>query len=279
MSIISIPSIKNFFYINGLIWSISILEISTITLFKNSFFYFISIFFIFISRNYFLVLFIRYSLKNKKNIHENFTKVEDYKESYKHEFILNLCSSTIVETITYAIIKRWFFHDIFIIGWNDIIYFIPVSFIFEIIFDFFHYWGHRILHSHKLLYIYIHKKHHKFSYPMPILTFYHSPIDLIITNSIPQIITLCIFPQLTLFQFNLILSYKSFIEISGHSSKKLYPCGSFSQFIWLPRWLNISLYSEDHTLHHSNNNCNYAKRFSLWDKIFGTYMSTCVPRK
>jgi sterol desaturase/sphingolipid hydroxylase (fatty acid hydroxylase superfamily) len=106
---------------------------------------------------------------------------------------------------------------------------------------------------------------------MPILTFYHSAADLIITNSIPQVITLLMFPYISLFQFNLIATYKSFIEISGHSSKKLYPSGSFSQCIWLPKILDISLYAEDHTLHHSHNNCNYSKRFSLWDKLFGTY--------
>ena len=106
---------------------------------------------------------------------------------------------------------------------------------------------------------------------MPILTFYHNPLDLIITNSIPQIVTLLIFPYISHFQFSIILTYKSLIEISGHSSKKLYPSGSFSQFIWLPRLLDISLYTEDHTLHHVLNNYNYSKRFSIWDKIFNTY--------
>jgi sterol desaturase/sphingolipid hydroxylase (fatty acid hydroxylase superfamily) len=74
------------------------------------------------------------------------------------------------------------------------------------------------------------------------------------------------------------LSYKTFIEISGHSGKKLHPIGSFSQFIWLPRFFNISLYSEDHALHHSSNFCNYSKRFSLWDKQFETYTESIPPR-
>jgi sterol desaturase/sphingolipid hydroxylase (fatty acid hydroxylase superfamily) len=69
----------------------------------------------------------------------------------------------------------------------------------------------------------------------------------------------------------MIIVYKNFIEISGHSGKKLYPTSCFSQFKWLPQWLNIELYTEDHDLHHSLNNCNYGKRFSLWDKLFNTY--------
>ena len=74
-------------------------------------------------------------------------------------------------------------------------------------------------------------------------------------------------------QFNLIITYKLFIEISGHIGKKIYPTSCFSQFMWLPKLLEIELYTEDHDLHHSMNNCNYSKRFSFWDKLFGTYKS------
>ena len=277
---ISISSLKNYVFINGLIFSIGFFEHHTIHYLKNDYIEFFLILAVFFLRNVLFIEIINYNLKNKESIHPSFTKKEDYIEDYKHEFILNVLSSTTVETLTYMFIKNTLFqpqNHIFI-SINDLVYFIPKSFLFELIFDFFHYWTHRILHSNKFLYVHIHKKHHKFNYPMPILTFYHHPLDLIITNSIPQILTLCIFPSNSLFQFNLILSYKSFIEINGHSSKKIYPCGSFSQFIWLPRWLNISLYSEDHTHHHSSNFCNYSKRFSLWDKQFNTYSNSILQK-
>jgi sterol desaturase/sphingolipid hydroxylase (fatty acid hydroxylase superfamily) len=274
---ISNKSLKNFVYINSLVFLIGMFEHSTISnveQYKNNYLNFLTIMMIFLSRNYLLLEFISYNLKNKENINKNYTKIEHLQQDYKHEFLLNLVSSTTIETVTYIFIKNMLFGSVSIISMNDIIYFIPKSFVFELIFDFFHYSTHYLLHSNKFLYVNIHKKHHKFSYPLPIITFYQCPLDLVITNSVPQFITLIIFPRLSLFQFNIILTYKSFIEISGHSSKKLYPNGSFSQFIWLPRALNISLYSEDHTLHHSNNNCNYSKRFSIWDKVFGTYKSS-----
>jgi Delta7-sterol 5-desaturase len=228
--------------------------------------------FLFFSRNFCLIEFITYKLQNKKSINPYYTKREDYQEDYPHEFNLHLLSSSAVETVTYLIIKNTFFNEVSVVSYNDFLYFVPCSFVFEIIFDFFHYWTHRMLHSNTFLYIHIHKKHHKFKYPMAILTFYHSPFDLIITNSIPQIISLILFPYLSLFQFIIILNYKSFIEISGHTSKELYPNGSFIQCIWLPRLLNITLYTEDHTLHHSNTFGNYGKRFSLWDKWYETYL-------
>jgi sterol desaturase/sphingolipid hydroxylase (fatty acid hydroxylase superfamily) len=235
--------------------------------FENVFATVFATFFTFLSRNYLLVQYITNAVKHKEDIKQNVARIEDY----KHEFLLNVVSSTTVETATYILIQHWMFQNISVISYKDILFFIPTSFLFELIFDFFHYWTHRILHSNRFLYIHIHKKHHKYSYPSPILTFYHSPFDLIITNSLPQFAALALFPRISFFQFNIILVYKSFIEISGHSSKKLYPSGSFSQFIWLPKLLGISLYTEDHTLHHSNNNCNYAKLFSFWDKLFGTY--------
>jgi len=281
---ISISSFKNFLFINGFMFSIGFLEHHlSQSLHQSISIEFLIILSIFLLRNTIFIEFIQYHLKNKENIHPRFTKKEDYLESYPHEFALHIFSSTTIETITYMFIKyqmpqfQTHNHPSTIITPKDILYFIPQSFLFELVFDFFHYWTHRMLHSNKFLYTHIHKKHHKFNYTIPILTFYHHPLDLVITNSIPQIITLCIFPSISFFQYNVILSYKTFIEISGHSGKKLHPNGSFSQFIWLPQLFHISLYSEDHALHHSSNYCNYSKRFSLWDKQFETYANSIPP--
>ena len=121
------------------------------------------------------------------------------------------------------------------------------------------------------IYPYTHKLHHKHKYPTSILTFYHHPLDLIITNMIPNLLTIYIgFSNISLFQYKLLTVYKTFIEISGHSGKE-YNGSSFTQFFWLPKFFNIHLKTEDHDLHHSANNCNYAKRFTIYDKIFGTY--------
>jgi hypothetical protein len=262
---ISLNSFKNFIYINSLLIGIGVLEYYGVNYLENIYFNFCIIMILFLSRNYFLVNFIDYNLKNRENLNN-----DTILENYKHEFNINLISSTIIETFTYMFIQNLVLKNIQP-SYYDILLFIPYSFIFELIFDFFHYWSHRILHTNKFLYINIHKKHHRYRHPTSLLTFYQDPLDLIITNSTPQIITLLLFPYISLFMFNIILIYKSFIEISGHSGKKLYPSGSFSQFIWLPKLLNIVLYTEDHNLHHSLSNCNYSKRFSLWDKLFGTY--------
>jgi sterol desaturase/sphingolipid hydroxylase (fatty acid hydroxylase superfamily) len=261
---ISLNSLKNFVYLNGILIFLGMFEYNTVNYFENLYFNFFIIMMTFLSRNYFLLNLVNYNLKDKENLHD-----DQIVESYPHEFNINLITSTGIETITYMFIKSLIIHNT--LSYYDILLFIPYSFIFELLFDFFHYWSHRILHTNKFLYVNIHKKHHKYAHPKSIITFYQDPLDLLITNSVPQIFTLLLFPYISLFLFNIILSYKSFIEISGHSGKKLYPNGSFSQFIWLPKMLGITLYTEDHNLHHSLSNCNYSKRFSLWDKVFGTY--------
>ena len=102
-----------------------------------------------------------------------------------------------------------------------------------------------------------------------------------LSSTVPSLITLYLIPHISFLQFNYILIYKNVLEIFGHCGKKSYtsgypsgyPSGSFFQFPWVVKYLNIELHTEDHELHHLLNNCNYGKRFSLWDKVFNTYKS------
>jgi sterol desaturase/sphingolipid hydroxylase (fatty acid hydroxylase superfamily) len=156
---------------------------------------------------------------------------------------------------------------------NDIIYelitFIPKSFIFEINFDFFHYWTHRLAH-HKYLYYYFHKTHHKYTSNISVFSTYnHSLIDLLMTNVLPMYVTSFIHP-LSEPHFFIFLIFKTFIEISGHAGKHI-KNSSFTQCFWIPRLFGIELYSRDHYIHHEKFKYNYGKRFTLWDKAFGTY--------
>jgi Delta7-sterol 5-desaturase len=266
--IISFNSLKNYILVNSFLFLLGLSQHNLIIKYTTNNYINDTLFilFTFISRNILIYNFITYGTQNKELISNNEISLPE--EDYKNEFLYYFLSTTAIETITHIIIKNNFFYIKFIN--SNLIYFIPISFIFEIIFDFFHYMSHRLLH-YKFLYKYIHKTHHKFSNPTAIIAFYQDPIDLIITNSIPTILTLSIINNISYELFNIIIVYKMFIEISGHIGKKMYPTCSFSQFIWLPKFLNIELYTEDHDLHHSQNNCNYAKRFSLWDKVFGTY--------
>lgn len=264
---ISINSLKNFAIINSTIFLLAFIQYFCSLYHITP----IELFVLFVIRNYTLIRFIEYSTKDKPKINNNQLLMPT--ERYEYEFDIHVFTTTAVETMTHILIKKTFvFSDVN--GFYSIVTFIPMSFLFEICFDFFHYFSHRLLH-HKYLYKYFHKKHHTFKHPSAIITFYQEPVDLVLTNSLPTIAALYFCHQIvyrfSYFQFHLIIIYKSFVEISGHCGSKMYPTSSFTQCIWLPKALGIELYTENHDLHHSANHCNYAKRFSLWDKIMGTY--------
>jgi sterol desaturase/sphingolipid hydroxylase (fatty acid hydroxylase superfamily) len=263
---VSVKSVGNFFIINTLLFTLGVIQCELIEKMSDVYGWLFLIFMTFILRNYALMNLVDYGVRHKPSIKNNLV----VEEAFKNEFNLNVVSATLVETCTYAFIRRYMFGTYAIITVSDIIWFIPVSFLFELIFDFFHYWSHRLVH-HKVLYKYIHKKHHKFLHPTTIVTYYQDPLDLLITNSIPTMLTLLLVPFFSLAQYNIMLIFKEYIEISGHCGKILYPTSSFSQCIWLPRLFNIQLHTEDHDLHHSVNKCNYSKRFVIWDKLYGTY--------
>lgn len=196
-------------------------------------------------------------------------------EKFFGEFHLYLWMAGLVEGITLVglVLILPFSYGGF--DFLDYLVFFPIMFLFEVIFDFFHYWAHRISHS-GFLYKKIHKIHHQHQYPTPITTFYQHPIDLVISNSIPSFIGFAVLMwgfgiKISYFQLSLISCWKTVIEIGGHIGKRIAPASSFPQFVWLAKWLGWELYIEDHDLHHEKFTCNYSKRFSLWDKVFGTY--------
>jgi sterol desaturase/sphingolipid hydroxylase (fatty acid hydroxylase superfamily) len=262
---ISIRSLINFLITNIFIIFLGLLEYYIMML-DCSIINFMIVLMFNIFRNYCLIYVIQYVLKDKQFINSN--RVQPV-EKYYGEFHTNVLITSLVESVTILFIKQFITSPSNI--FYDMITLIPISFLFEVIFDFFHYWTHRFSHMNKYMYEYSHKKHHMHRHVMPILTFYQHPIDIVISNVIPMILSLSIIRHISLFQFSIIMIYKTFTEISGHHGKKTFPNASFPQCIWLPKFLCIELYAEDHDLHHTLNNCNYAKRFALWDKLFGTY--------
>jgi sterol desaturase/sphingolipid hydroxylase (fatty acid hydroxylase superfamily) len=238
--IISYKSFNIFIYVN-----LFLLSLSYLTHFYN---YYIITSFV---RNCALTLFIYHGTKNKKEISKQ------PKKSYYTQDYLYLVSSSVLQSSSELFIK---------VGFNVNGLFLLRLLLFEILLDLFHYTFHRF--SHVQFYKF-HKTHHHHNHPSVLNTFYHHPVDLILLECIPTLISFYLIPFSKL-ETSIVLVYKSFIEISGHSGKQV-KSGSFPLCIWLPKFLGISLYTQNHDKHHSDNNCNYSKRFSLWDKIFGTF--------
>jgi sterol desaturase/sphingolipid hydroxylase (fatty acid hydroxylase superfamily) len=155
--------------------------------------------------------------------------------------------------------------------------FVALSFAAEVLFDFAHYWMHRAAHWNRTLYRWVHKKHHRDPHPSAMSTFCMTPQDVLLTYSVPLVFCLAIVPMEG-WDFELFISYLLFQEICGHIGKRMAPTSSFVQCVWIPKALGrIELYTEDHDRHHTQPRCNFSKRFSLWDKLFGTYRGTSRP--
>lgn len=156
-----------------------------------------------------------------------------------------------------------------------IIYLIFKMFPFEVIFDFFHYGMHRLLHS-KYLYKY-HKYHHTIVHDLkPIDTYKSSIVETIVVTILPMYMTNKII-TLTNLEMCIFVLHQEVVELWGHT--KLYSSVCNPLYHWIPELLKIELYPCDHYVHHTYLKCNYSKRFILWDKLFGTYKKTLLRDK
>jgi sterol desaturase/sphingolipid hydroxylase (fatty acid hydroxylase superfamily) len=206
-------------------------------------------------RNIALMFFIWYGTRNKENIH-----TEPKKEIGSADY-LYFISSTLLQSGTEQIVQR------FTVA-SGKSFFLLNLFLFEILFDLLHYTAHYL--QHRWCYRF-HKVHHTHTHPQLINTYYHHPVDLILLDCIPTVISFWVTKGMfTPFGMNLVFIYKGFIEISGHLGKHV-SASCFPLCIWLPRALGIELYTSDHDLHHCRGTINFSKRFKLWDLLFGTY--------
>lgn len=147
---------------------------------------------------------------------------------------------------------------------------LPINIVYEIIFDFFHYWTHRLSHKFKFIYQYIHKLHHKFDSPSIMTALYMNPIDNLFTVILPLVITFYITPHVCTFLWDIFFYRLLVVEIFGHSGKIDTLETPLLNSVF-PRYKEIRIYIEDHDLHHSNHDCNFSKKYTIWDKIFKTY--------
>jgi sterol desaturase/sphingolipid hydroxylase (fatty acid hydroxylase superfamily) len=271
MNLISLDSFINFIFINTIFFSYSYIEYYIYNLYHIDF-DLITLFFILFFRNIFLLLFLEINTQKYTYIdNNNYNKKINIKE-----FCFYFLQTSFLESFSLYILLNTNVFNKNISLTNDLLLFIPKSFLFEIIFDLLHYTTHKLEHQNQFLYKHFHKIHHIHNNPTFITTYYHHFGDLILTNILPFHISIFICQNLLNYNMSIyfifLLSFiKIYIELCGHSGKNITKIGSFVQFIWITRLFNIELFTIDHNNHHIYNNCNYSKRFSLWDKVFETY--------
>eukprot|EP01084_Bolivina_argentea_P092980 167242_1 len=248
-------------------------------------------------RCYFYVIGLFISFRNtRKYFHEIHTDMENNRSFLTHVFWC--CCRTSFSASVAAVIIDIFqyklfgfrdqfdnynitsFNDINLVIIGDILYqitmFILQMFVWEVWFDFGHYWGHRMAHIYKSLYEFGHIVHHESlstdAFDGLNITF----DDALLTNFVPHMLSLFIttqifgFKSFSTLEYHIMGSYKTFVEVTGHVGAD-FRGRSFPLFPPLPYYLGIDIgTSAYHSVHHLYNMYNFSKRFTLWDRVFGT---------
>lgn len=268
---ISLNSLLTYIQLNGILAFLSFLQYIFMSQYIGSYIYG---FLFMLIKNILYVLGIDYLINNSNKKHD--PKYKHTENQHKlSKCVYYLIGASIVETISFYSIAKLVNITTVVNYLYTLLLFIPISFAVEIVFDFFHYWAHRLVHTNEFLYKYVHKTHHETVKLTAIVTFFQDPFDFILTNFIPYLLALSIVKYIFGVEYDLLMYsaltvYKEFVEVAGHTIQhKNAP--SFPQFMWLPRYCYIELTQRDHYNHHKYIQCNYSKRFTLWDKMFETY--------
>ena len=120
------------------------------------------------------------------------------------------------------------------------------------------YWIHRALHS-KLLYVPLHKEHHRWLVPTPFASHAFHPIDGFL-QSTPYHIFVFLFPLHKVLYLTLFILVNVW-TISIHDAHYAVPSA-------LKHIVNGSAHHTDHHLYYSY---NYGQYFTLWDYVGGSY--------
>ena len=144
-------------------------------------------------------------------------------------------------------------------------------FAFELVFDALFYVAHRAVHAHPLLYSAVHKLHHRHTHDLRLLSALQmGPWDVLITHTLPVVGALHAVPVRAGLDFTLVKTYLLFQEFYGHAGV-VHKGRNFGPAPWLAYALDIELRAQDHQRHHIKAGCNFSKRFSLFDRLFGTW--------
>jgi methylsterol monooxygenase len=132
--------------------------------------------------------------------------------------------------------------------------------------DFFEYWGHRLLHV-PWLYQRIHKVHHHFQTPFAFTGAYAHPLEIVWLAMATFFPAFILRPHL--FTFYVWINLRQFDTTITHCGYDL-P----NPFHWLP----FDLYggTRFHDFHHTAFNYNFASRFTVIDKLCGTYKMPAI---
>ena len=151
-------------------------------------------------------------------------------------------------------------------------------FAFELAFDALFYVAHRGVHAVPSLYRAVHKLHHSHTHDLRLLSALQmSAADVVLTHTLPVLGALALVPLAPGLELSVAKTYLLFQELYGHAGCE-HRGRCFGPAPWLTEALGIELRAADHQRHHVQGSVNFSKRFSLFDRLFGTWADGPRPR-
>ena len=147
--------------------------------------------------------------------------------------------------------------------------------LFELTFDMLFYIAHRAVHL-PAVYRRVHKLHHAHTHDLRLVSALQmSPLDALLTHTLPLLGALLLVPLAPGFELSIAKCYLLFQELYGHAGVENRG-RNFGPAPWLATWLGLELRSEDHQHHHVRGDVNFSKRFSLFDRLAGTWEASTL---
>ena len=144
---------------------------------------------------------------------------------------------------------------------DPITLFLQIAFCF-VVEDFLFHITHRLSH-HRLVYGWMHKKHHEYKTTISIAAEYAHPLDYLFTQLIPSSVgTNILGPRIHVFAVFVWYMVRVSETADGHSGYD-FPWSIF-------RVMPFNTSAAYHDYHHLHNVGNYSSIFRLWDTVFGT---------
>ena len=151
-------------------------------------------------------------------------------------------------------------------------------FAFELAFDALFYVAHRGVHAVPSVYRAVHKLHHSHTHDLRLLSALQmSAADVVLTHTLPVLGALALVPLAPGLELSVAKTYLLFQELYGHAGCE-HRGRCFGPAPWLTEALGIELRAADHQRHHVQGSVNFSKRFSLFDRLFGTWADGPRPR-
>lgn len=134
--------------------------------------------------------------------------------------------------------------------------------LFYLVYSLINYWAHRLKHSWKVAWKYLHTMHHSPTHMDSLLAFYRHPLEMIVNAIVLFVLGKLVF-GVSVEAVAMALVIEGCLEVFHHSNIKT------------PRWMRPLGYlvqiPEQHLVHHMRgmHRYNYSP-LTLWDSIFGT---------